>query len=80
MFRKFIILTLILSTISCERFKRNSNSCGIPSQSTSLVIGGDEFPRGSWPWMVALMNRNITPPELFCGGILVSENKVLTGK
>lgn len=66
---------------SYSRHKRSeSDQCGIPSQTTGLVIGGEEFIRGQWPWMVALMQKNSTPPKLFCGGVLISSNKVLTGE
>jgi secreted trypsin-like serine protease len=64
-----------------SRCKRNSNQqCGSPMQSTSLVIGGNNFQRGTWPWMVALMQKVTSPPKLFCGGVLVSFTKVLTGE
>lgn len=63
------------------RFTRSVNQqCGVPTQSTSLVIGGNNFQRGTWPWMVALMQKETTPPKLFCGGVLVSTTKVLTGE
>lgn len=63
------------------KVKRNVNqSCGLPSQTTSLIIGGNDFQRGAWPWMVALMVKSTLSPKLFCGGVLVSSTKVLTGK
>lgn len=70
-----------VTKIQQPRLKRSeSGPCGVPSQSTSLVVGGKEFTRGTWPWMVALMQKNSTPPKLFCGGVLVSANKVVTGE
>lgn len=64
------------------RSKRYSNSepCGTPTQSTSLVINGNDFQRGNWPWMVAMMEKTTSPPRFFCGSVLVAENKILTGK
>lgn len=72
---------VFVSSNEVERSQRDTEGqCGVPSQSTSLVVGGDDFPRGSWPWMVAIMQRNVTPPTLLCGGVLISESKVLTGE
>jgi secreted trypsin-like serine protease len=78
-----IILVLMLLAIetSAVRYRRDSNQkCGTPTQSTSLVVGGSTFQRGTWPWMVALMQKATNPPKLFCGGVLVSYTKVLTGE
>lgn len=90
MLTKFLSILLVLSAVESfegkfdrtnSRFKRYSNEqCGVPTQSTSLIIGGSTFQRGTWPWMVALMQKNISPPKLFCGGVLVSKTKVLTGE
>lgn len=78
----FVILFADADASPKFRSKRASNSerCGTPSQSTSLVINGNDFQRGNWPWMVALMLKTTTTPRLFCGGVLVSANKVLTGE
>lgn len=63
------------------RSKRAGNvACGIPSQSTSLIVGGSSYQRGAWPWLVALLQKNKSPPKLFCGAVLVSQTKVLTGE
>jgi Trypsin len=82
------ILIVLSVTSSClainstaTRVKRQSHVvCGVPSQSTSLVIRGNDFQRGTWPWMVALMRKTESPPKLFCGGVLVTTTKVLTGE
>lgn len=66
--------------VTLERVKRGNDECGVPSQGTSLIIRGNDFQRGAWPWMVALMVKSSSPPKLFCGGVLVSATKVLTGK
>lgn len=59
---------------------RSGGECGIPSQSASLIIRGNDFQRGAWPWMVALLTKSSSPPKLFCGAVLVSRTKVLTGE
>lgn len=66
---------------SSSRVKRGPNdACGVPSQSTSLIIRGSDFQRGTWPWMVALLEKTVTPPRFFCGGVLVTSKKILTGE
>lgn len=81
--RLFIFLSIftcvLSSSVNQTRLKRDNEVCGFPSQVTSLIIGGDSFQRGTWPWMVAMMRKTMSPPKFFCGGILVSLNKVLTG-
>lgn len=69
-----------LNKTSNLRLKRANEVCGVTSQSTSLIINGNDFQRGTWPWMVALMQKTTSPPKLFCGGVLVSRTKVLTGE
>ena len=89
MFLKCLVILVSLSVAfetvngnnaTLKRVRRNNGACGIPSQSTSLIIRGNDFPRGTWPWMVALMQKATSPPRLFCGGVLVSSTKILTGK
>lgn len=89
MFIKCLTIFIVLSITSFSvfgdnathaRIRRNNDACGIPSQSTSLIIRGNDFQRGAWPWMVAIMQKTTSPPRLFCGGVLVSSTKVLTGE
>ena len=72
--------TVNSNNVTIKRVRRNNGACGIPSQSTSLIIWGNDFPQGAWPWMVALMQKKTSPPSYFCGGVLVSRTKVLTGE
>ncbi|XP_076067571.1 uncharacterized protein LOC143040399 isoform X2 [Oratosquilla oratoria] len=39
------------------------------------IIGGQQAPRGKWPWQVVILNRY---KEAFCGGTLVAPRWVLT--
>lgn len=76
-----IFASEVLLTSANHRQKReNAPGCGIPSKATSLVIRGSDFQRGTWPWMVPLLSKVKSPPRLFCGGVLVSQTKVLTGE
>ena len=74
MFVKCLIFLFILSVaienvcgnnLTLKRVRRNNGACGIPSQSTGLIIGGNNFERGTWPWMVALMIKTTSPPSFF---------------
>lgn len=85
---KLLVVTLILieyvaSTVLSNgtifnRQIRQTSSCGVPySEGTGLIIGGKNIERGSWPWMVALLEK--PSGKFFCGGTLISETKVVTG-
>ena len=88
MFVKCVLILIVLSSIKAiygnnftlKRVRRSKRECGITSESTGLILGGNIFPRGSWPWMVALMKKTSSPPIFFCGGVLVSSIKILTGE
>lgn len=79
-------LTILLCVISgqCEIRKRQTSTanevCGIPQKNTGLVVNGLELKRGKFPWMAALILRNRYPPMFFCGGSLISDKHVVTGK
>lgn len=76
----FLFTVSSASSLNQTRSKRNNDVCGVPTQSSSLVVNGVDFQRGTWPWMVPLMDRTTSPPKLFCGGVLVTKTKVLTGE
>lgn len=57
---------------------RATTQCGVPSQSIGLIIKGNNFTRGKWPWMAALMLKQNDTNKFICGGVLVSTTKVLT--
>ena len=70
---------LVVNQPSVPSYSRDGG-CGIPSQITSLIVGGNNFQRGAWPWMVAIMKKATSPPTFFCGGVLISNTKVVTGE
>jgi secreted trypsin-like serine protease len=47
-----------------------------------LIQNGKSVERGEYPWMVALFEKNPKSGKefYFCGGTLISNKKVLTGK
>lgn len=81
----FILLifaqTFISSSACGPQFQKQHPRCGKHSATgLGLVTGGSNFPRGAWPWMVALYKINRRSEKYFCGGTFILERKVLTGK
>lgn len=69
----FVWLIAATSVYSDENVEveLDDDICGDPTRSTGFIVFGNQFKRGDFPWMVALMDlRNTT---------LVSSNLVLTG-
>lgn len=53
--------------------------CGVPgSGSRPLILLGDEYFRGEWPWMVAIFKINMRQLSFICSGSLISEHHVVT--
>lgn len=53
----------------------NAGICGQTDiVGQSLVVHGDTYKKGEWPWLVALFLNN----EFICAGTLVSANHVIT--
>lgn len=61
------------------RFSESAAACGTNSRSGGLIVRGDGFKRGDFPWTVALVYLEDDQPFLFCGGTLISANHVVTG-
>lgn len=53
-------------------------TCGKVTFSNANAVGGTQTKRGEWPFLVALYN--IEQAMFFCGGSLVTNQHVLTGK
>ena len=73
----FVLPQLVLGvTEKCG----NPKNARIQSYRTSRMVGGEDFKRGDFPWMVALTrNSNNKDPDFFCAGTLVSNRHVITG-
>lgn len=57
----------------------NSDICGVPSATNSLVVNGDKVPKGSFPWLVALYH-GVNEGLLYkCCGSLITNRHVVTG-
>lgn len=84
----FALMILFVSLTSADNIAgksvthttRNDN-CGVPHRLRGNISGGRGFPRGSFPWMVALLyDDSVNEPKYFCGGSLISLKHILTGK
>lgn len=58
----------------------SADTCGLPKANLGLIVHGQSFPRGSFPWIVALISKETDPPSYFCGGTVISRAFVISGK
>lgn len=63
-----------------DRSQRSIEACGVPKAAIGLIVRGKSFPRGSFPWIVALMYTRLNPPRFFCAGTLISKTFVVSCK
>lgn len=66
-------LILITDAIDLEYFK----TCGQVQGFVGTVFGGEYVKPNQWPWIVALIHLEA---GYFCGGTLLSNKHVLSGK
>ena len=83
--RRSVVLLLIITFISLcvsgsVQGRKTAGKCGKPYRGTRIITRGDNFTRDDYPWNVALMYKNKTGLEFFCGGTLVSLSHVVTGE
>jgi secreted trypsin-like serine protease len=70
---KLIFVVFILIFID---FSQTNGSCGDRSGFRATIYGGDEAQKGLWPWITAFTYKG----KYFCGGSLISNQHVLSGK
>lgn len=58
----------------------SDNTCGVPKIHFGMIVHGQNFRRGSFPWTVALMHTATKPAKFFCAGTLISETFVISGE
>lgn len=82
-----ILLVIALLAISADssllvnnRPSRSAETCGVQKIRSGLIVRGQDFSRGAFPWIVALMHTGTRPPKFFCGGTLISKTFVISGR
>ena len=61
--------------------KEPQGNCGRPKiVHTELIVNGASTKAGDWPWHVALYRIHHSEIKYICGGTLISNYYVLTGK
>lgn len=76
----FIAKILIFVLYSGSIQSQDSLNCGTAKRNSGFIVHGDQFKRGDFPWIVALLYTGFSPPSYFCGGSLISSRHVVTGK
>lgn len=76
----FAAVAVVHGNAKSMRLRRSTHTCGVPKRISGLIIRGQSFSRGSFPWIVALLYKQTEPPSFFCGGTLISSTFVLSGK
>lgn len=92
MLDKCFLLLIVLLTLNSQvileatevksvKVKRASDKqCGIAVNGAGLIFDGTFDDRGAWPWLIALTKQTVSPPSFFCGAVLISQTKALTGE
>lgn len=78
----FVISAAVVesSALSANRSRRSGDTCGVSKSESGLIVRGKNFPRGTFPWIVALLHTRTKPPQFFCGGTLISKIFVVSGE
>lgn len=75
---------LTFSPVTEERLPAaESFECGVISggnDKVPLIFNGNSYTRGEWPWLVAIYKRQEGSLTFICGGTLVSDRHIVTGK
>lgn len=77
---RVLVLLLAISFRGAAASQQNDVICGNSVEYRGLIVYGESFPRGTFPWMVALLTNKKDPLAFFCGGTLVSLKHVVTGE
>lgn len=77
---KELVLLICVTTNFVVVNSNQSVACGISKGSSGFIVRGQKISRGDFPWAVALLFTGNVPPSFFCGGTLISETFVVSGK
>lgn len=76
----FVNLLAVTYCANETSVQSEKSTCGVPKVKAGFIVGGDNFSRGDFPWIVALsliINNNTA---FFCSGTIISSTFVLSGK
>lgn len=87
MIRNIFLAIVFCAMVRCSSIgpishrNRDADTCGLPNGDLGFIVhfNGQKFPRGSFPWIVALLNKGWTPPDFICAGTLISKRFVISG-
>lgn len=78
---KVVFVIVFMMTSSLIRAQRKLESCGVSRVKSNASIDSiGDFSRGTWPWIVAILEKMQSSDDYFCTGTFILENKVLTGE
>lgn len=60
--------------------QRIVDACGVSRIRQPLIMNGNTFTRGTFPWIVALNYQGFNETKFFCAGTLISTTFVMSGK
>lgn len=85
--KKIILITIAVCVVvahSSVRSQRIADTCGvrreIANSISNRIIHGQDFERGTFPWIVALMYTGGIQARFFCGASLISKTFVISGE
>lgn len=79
MFQSVFLLLSIFELSAGNNFNSGifrDHSCGVKVTASGLIVNGTETKPNEWPWLASLML--IPTRSFFCGGTIISENRVVT--
>jgi secreted trypsin-like serine protease len=80
MFKISFILLLFVIVILFQKGVR-SQQCGVSMVGRGNIVGGNYVSHGQFPWFATIMKLDNKGEAAFrCGGTLISNKLVLTGK
>lgn len=72
------VATIVVPQVDASDSQVDSIECGTVIVYKTATIGGKEVAKDEWPFIAALYYS--TTFKYFCGGTIISQNHILTGK
>lgn len=85
MIRSIHVLSFVFAiaiNANAENYKspQSIQNCGVRKSGSGLIVWGQNFSRGTFPWIVPLISLKRELPSYFCGGTIISSTFVLSGE